>query len=252
MLTYVFHDCRITVNFSMQLTHIIRETRYLDRMTFTIPEYALNVTLQEDRYLQCVDGLTDMLERYYKVCPACAYKQSFPAACELLMLRQTCFGCSACQCICAPWTTVVMYVPAASHAAIFLVMPVLHECTMQLHMAETRHAVQVLDRLTSIEQQLLSQRLTQLRHVLDPGFSPLNWNSLGIPDFVATCNKVSCSFAQQCFCFMTCEAQFVLSAAVLVQVMLRMWKQCVNFPHFLGLSPRQKRACRQSMSSSLS
>lgn len=55
------------MNFSMQLTHIIRETRYLDRMTFTIPEYALNVTLQEDRYLQCVDGLTDMLERYYKV-----------------------------------------------------------------------------------------------------------------------------------------------------------------------------------------
>lgn len=36
-------------------------------MTFTIPEFALNVTLQEDRYLQCVDGLTDMLERYYKV-----------------------------------------------------------------------------------------------------------------------------------------------------------------------------------------
>ena len=59
--------CRVTVNFSMQLTHIIRETRYLDRMTFTIPEYALNVTLQADRYLQCVEGLTDMLERYYKV-----------------------------------------------------------------------------------------------------------------------------------------------------------------------------------------
>ena len=36
-------------------------------MTFTIPEFALNVTLQDDRYLQCVDGLTDMLERYYKV-----------------------------------------------------------------------------------------------------------------------------------------------------------------------------------------
>lgn len=54
----------------MQLTHIIRETRYLDRMTFTIPEFALNVTLQEDRYLQCVDGLTDMLERYYKVTPS--------------------------------------------------------------------------------------------------------------------------------------------------------------------------------------
>ena len=79
----------------MQLTHIIRETRYLDRMTFTIPEYALNVTLQEDRYLQCVDGLTDMLERYYKVCLASAYQPSFcmihPAACKLLMLCRTCF-----------------------------------------------------------------------------------------------------------------------------------------------------------------
>ena len=51
--------------------------------------------------------------------------------------------------------------------------------------------MQVLDRLTPVEQQLLSQRLTQLRHVLNPGFSPLNWNSLGIPDFVATCNRVS-------------------------------------------------------------
>lgn len=56
-----------------------------------------------------------------------------------------------------------------------------------------KRGMQVLDRLTPIEQQLLSQRLTQLRHVLDPGFSPLNWNSLGIPDFVATCNKVSCT-----------------------------------------------------------
>ena len=40
-------------------------------MTFTIPEFALNVTLQEDRYLQCVDGLKDMLERYYKVSSPC-------------------------------------------------------------------------------------------------------------------------------------------------------------------------------------
>lgn len=58
---------------------------------------------------------------------------------------------------------------------------------------------QVLDRLTPVEQQLLSQRLTQLRHVLDPGFSPLNWNSLGIPDFVATCNRVSMCIDQEKF-----------------------------------------------------
>ena len=48
-------------------------------MTFTIPEYALNVTLQENRYLQCVDGLTDMLERYYKVLSYIAFPLS--AAC---------------------------------------------------------------------------------------------------------------------------------------------------------------------------
>ena len=87
--------------------------------------------------------------------------------------------------------------------------------------------MQVLDRLTPIEQQLLSHRLTQLRHVLDPGFSPLNWNSLGIPDFVATCNKVSCSFlhtALQCFHFVTCKKQLACSAAVLTKLMVCMCK----------------------------
>ena len=51
--------------------------------------------------------------------------------------------------------------------------------------------MQVTEQLTGVEQHLLSQRLAQLRTALNPGFSPLNWNSLGIPDFVASCNKVS-------------------------------------------------------------
>lgn len=37
---------RISVNFHVDLSHLIRETRYLDRMGFKIPEVALNVTLQ--------------------------------------------------------------------------------------------------------------------------------------------------------------------------------------------------------------
>lgn len=37
---------RISVNFHEDLIHLIRETRYLDRMGFKIPEVALNVTLQ--------------------------------------------------------------------------------------------------------------------------------------------------------------------------------------------------------------
>ena len=189
----------------MQLTHIIRETRYLDRMTFTIPECALNVTLQEDRYLQCVDGLTDMLERYYKVHASCTcwwYKHF--AACDLICTHQ-----QLCH---------VKYAVMKLHTSPFVhhMVGLLLMCPYQEHQLQTRvddvilhvlhqcsntrdyqplPAVQVLDRLTPIEQQLLSQRLTQLRHVLDPGFSPLNWNSLGIPDFVAICNKVGCTIA---------------------------------------------------------
>jgi dynein heavy chain, axonemal len=45
---------KITVNFSKGLVQLMRETRYLDRMGFDIPEIALNVTLQEERYIKCV------------------------------------------------------------------------------------------------------------------------------------------------------------------------------------------------------
>ena len=62
--------CRVSVNFSMQLTKLIRETRYLDRMGFNIPEIALNVTLQEEKYYSCTDGLANMLEQYYQVTAA--------------------------------------------------------------------------------------------------------------------------------------------------------------------------------------
>lgn len=45
---------KITVNLSKGLVQLMRETRYLDRMGFDIPEIALNVTLQEERYIKCV------------------------------------------------------------------------------------------------------------------------------------------------------------------------------------------------------
>ena len=64
------HARRVSVNFSMQLIKLIRETRYLDRMGFNIPEIALNVTLQEEKYYSCTDGLANMLEQYYQVTAA--------------------------------------------------------------------------------------------------------------------------------------------------------------------------------------
>ncbi|KAL4108550.1 hypothetical protein PRIC1_000265 [Phytophthora ramorum] len=51
-------------NFAPELVMIIKESKYLDRLGFEIPEEALNVTLQEDKYHQYVQELTLMLRRY--------------------------------------------------------------------------------------------------------------------------------------------------------------------------------------------
>jgi dynein heavy chain len=60
----------IVVNFHEDLTRLIRETRYSDRMGFTIPETALNVTLQEEKYHGYVEGLRMMLENYHNAIAA--------------------------------------------------------------------------------------------------------------------------------------------------------------------------------------
>eukprot|EP00899_Mesostigma_viride_P018540 jgi/Mesvir1/26688/Mv20468-RA.1 len=112
-------DGSIVVNFHPDLTRLIRETRYLDRMGFVIPETALNVTLQEEKYHQYVEGLQNMLGHYH--------------------------------------TTINM--------------------------------------LNPVESALLAVRRKELEKVLNAGFSPLNWNSLGIPDFIASCMKAINEFA---------------------------------------------------------
>lgn len=51
-------------NFAPELKMIIKESKYLDRLGFEIPEEALNVTLQEDKYHHYVQELTQMLRHY--------------------------------------------------------------------------------------------------------------------------------------------------------------------------------------------
>ena len=111
-------DGTVEVNFHTDLTRLIRETRYLDRMGFHIPETALNVSLQEDKYHGYVEGITEMLKSF----------------------------------------------------------------------------AEVTTDLLPIEKELFSARLERLERVLDPGFSPLNWNSLGIPEFIGTCQKAIADF----------------------------------------------------------
>ena len=43
--------------------------------------------------------------------------------------------------------------------------------------------------LSPIERELFSARLKDLDSCLDRGFYPLNWNSLGIGDFLSACTK---------------------------------------------------------------
>ena len=57
----------VEVNFHSDLIRLIHETRYLDRMGFHIPEIALNVALQDDKYNVWLEGLNVMLDRFYEV-----------------------------------------------------------------------------------------------------------------------------------------------------------------------------------------
>ena len=51
-------------------------------------------------------------------------------------------------------------------------------------------ACQVTESLQTLEQHLLSTQLATLRRALAPGFLPLNWHSLGIPEFTTSIDKV--------------------------------------------------------------
>jgi len=55
------------VAFSHELTIIIQESKYLDRLGFEVPEIALNITLQEPKYLTYVGALTAMVANYKAV-----------------------------------------------------------------------------------------------------------------------------------------------------------------------------------------
>ncbi|KAI8825885.1 dynein heavy chain and region D6 of dynein motor-domain-containing protein [Fimicolochytrium jonesii] len=103
---------RVFVNFRPELRDCIRETKYLDKMGLVVPEAALNVALQEDKYHTYVENLNSMLNSYNAI----------------------------------------------------------------------------LDVLDGAERKLLYAHITELKRVMKPGFTRLNWNSLGIPEFIHRCN----------------------------------------------------------------
>ncbi|KAI9102678.1 dynein heavy chain and region D6 of dynein motor-domain-containing protein [Phlyctochytrium arcticum] len=103
---------RVYVNFRPELRDIIKETKYLDKMGLVVPEAALNVALQDEKYYTYVENLNTMLNSYNSV----------------------------------------------------------------------------LEALDSAERKLLQTHIAELKRVMKPGFTRLNWNSLGIPEFIQRCN----------------------------------------------------------------
>lgn len=103
---------RSMVNFHPQLTLMIQETKYLDKLAKKVPEIALNVTMQEDKYHRYVEQIKIMLDN--------------------------------------------------------------------LNTAEAS--------LDEAEKQILLPMISKLHKTLIPGYETLNWNSLGIEEFINRCN----------------------------------------------------------------
>lgn len=95
---------RVEVNFHADLTRLIRETRYLDKMGFAVPELALQLALQEPKYDAWLEQLEHMLAHYYQVgeggaaCPRC----------QMDLLASVCCARLACSARlispCSPWS----------------------------------------------------------------------------------------------------------------------------------------------------
>lgn len=102
----------ISVNFRTELKDIIKETKYLDKMNLQVPEAALNVTLQEEKYYNLVESLNSMIKSYNAL----------------------------------------------------------------------------IDPMDASEKKLFATHINELKRIMKPGFSRLNWNSLGIPEFIQKCN----------------------------------------------------------------
>lgn len=59
------NDDTYSVRFDPSLNLVMQEAKYLDRLGFTVPDAALNIALQEDKYHALVEGLKEMLDTYH-------------------------------------------------------------------------------------------------------------------------------------------------------------------------------------------
>lgn len=58
-------NCEFVVNFAPELSEIITEAKYLEKLGFQVPDLARSVALQEDKFIAFQDGLKHCLYRYH-------------------------------------------------------------------------------------------------------------------------------------------------------------------------------------------
>ena len=58
-------NCEFVVNFSSELSEIISESRYMEKLGYVVPPLACNVALQEEKFLGYCAGLEHCLNRYH-------------------------------------------------------------------------------------------------------------------------------------------------------------------------------------------
>ena len=60
-------NCEFVVNFSPELSVIIREASCMEKLGFHVPDLARNVALQEEKLLEYCTGLEHSLSRYHSL-----------------------------------------------------------------------------------------------------------------------------------------------------------------------------------------
>lgn len=60
-------NCEYVVNFAPELSEIIAEAKYLEKLGFQVPDLARSVALQESQFIGFQDGLNRCLYRYHRV-----------------------------------------------------------------------------------------------------------------------------------------------------------------------------------------
>lgn len=60
-------NCEFVVNFSPELSEIIRESCSMEKLGFHVPDLARNVALQEEKFLEYCSGLEQCLSRYHSL-----------------------------------------------------------------------------------------------------------------------------------------------------------------------------------------